>query len=280
VTTFDPATQVLALPEAAQRLRGKVAVVSGAGSIGSGIGNGRAISCLFARHGAVVALIDIDHSGARETEAMILAEGGRTMCFDADVTDDGAVAQVVDAVVKAQGRIDVLVNVVGVLGPQNSAVDVDLKEFEATMRTNVMSMVHTVRHVEPVMAQGGGGSIINFSSIAGLRANSTLLAYNTTKAAIINMTRSMAIDHGADGVRVNCLAPGLVFTPNAVLAQGGMPPELRDRRSRLNAMQREGSPWDVAAAALFLASDEASWITGVVLPVDGGLSAKERGSDN
>ena len=249
----------------------KVALVTGAGSRGEGIGNGRASAILMAREGARVALIDNVPEWVAATETMILAEGGECVVIDCDVTDDASCAAAVAAVMGKWGRLDVLVNNVGVGGPAGTAVDVDLAGWDEGLRVNVTSMMLMARHAIPAMIRGGGGAIVNMSSVAGLMGGHPNLLYSTTKGAIVNLTRSMASQHGREGIRVNAVAPGMVYTP--MVASRGMADELRDSRRRRSLLQTEGTGWDVGFAVLYLASDEARWVTGVTLPVDAGTTA-------
>lgn len=253
------------------RMEGKVAIVTGAGSRGDGIGNGRASAILMAREGARVGLIDNVRDWAAETERMIAAEGGECLVVECDVTDDGSCHAAVKAVVDRWGSLDILVNNVGVGGPPGSAVDVDISAWEEGLRINVTSMMLMARHSIPEMIRTGGGAIVNMSSVAGLTGGHPHLLYSTTKGAIVNLTRSMASHHGRDGIRVNAVAPGMVYTP--MVSSRGMPDELRDSRRRRSLLQTEGTGWDVGYAVLYLASDEARWVTGVTLPVDAGTTA-------
>lgn len=257
------------MPTGCRRLEGKVAIVTGGGSRAPGIGNGRAACVLFAREGARVAVIDRDEGAALETRRMIDAEGGEAIVVIADVAEEGSCRAAVDQVVRCWGAIHILVNNVGITGPAGNAVDVDLESWDTALRVNLTSMVLMAKHVIPVMIATGGGSIINISSIAGLLGGGALL-YGSSKGAILSMTRSMAAAYGRQAIRVNCVAPGLVYTP---MVQGGMTPEQRETRRLRTLLQTEGTGWDVGHAVLFLASEEARWITGVILPVDGGATA-------
>lgn len=260
------------------RLEGKVAIVTGAGSRGPGIGNGRAAAILFAREGAKVLAVDKSTSAAEETADTIKREEGEAESFIADVTSASDCAAMVKRAVSRWGRLDVLHNNVGIEGP-GSVVSVDEEEWERVMRVNVKSMMLTGKYAVPVMAAGGGGSIINISSISALRPRG-LTPYSASKGAVIALTRAMAIDHAKDGIRVNCIAPGPVYTP--MVSSAGMSAEVREMRKRASPLRIEGTGWDIGYAALFLASDEARYITGVVLPVDGGvtISSPPRGYES
>lgn len=254
-----------------QRLAGRVALVTGAGSRSSDIGNGRAAAILMARQGARVLLIDAVHEAALETEEMIAREGGVSMALQVDVAQATECGKAVQAAIDAWGRVDILVNNVGIGGPPGTAVDVDLEAWDHAMRVNVTSMMLMARYAIPEMKKRGAGSIINIASVAGLVGGHPSLLYPTSKGAVVNMTRAMASHHGAEGIRVNCVAPGMVYTP--MVSSRGMTPEMRAARQQRSLLQTEGTGWDVGNAVLYLASDEARWITGVVLPVDAGASA-------
>lgn len=258
------------------RLSGKVAVVSGAGSSGPGIGIGRAIAVVFARSGAQVALLDVNEEAASATAQMIREEGispDSLMVVGADAADDTACARAVRQVMERWKRLDVLVNSAAVDGPVGTVTEVAPADWDHAIRVNINMVFMMARHVIPHMIRGGGGSIINISSIMGLRGGTRKLAYATAKGGLINMTQTMAYMHGADSIRVNCIVPGHVYTPMAL--RGGLDDEGREARRLRTLLKSEGTPWDVAFAAVFLASDEARWITGIALPVDGGYLAAE-----
>jgi NAD(P)-dependent dehydrogenase (short-subunit alcohol dehydrogenase family) len=250
------------------RLAGKVAIVTGAGSRGEGIGNGRAAAVLFAREGARVLVVDQDAAKAEATLAMIRAEGGEAAPFVADVTTRQDTEAMVAEAVGRWGRLDILDNNVGIEG-RGTLLETDEAGWDRVMRVNVIGMMLASRAAIPAMAAGGGGAIVNISSISALRPRG-LTPYSVSKGAVIALTRAMAVDHAAQGIRVNCIAPGPVYTP--MVSSAGMSPELRDRRRRASPLGIEGTGWDVGHAALFLVSDEARYITGVVLPVDGGVT--------
>jgi len=260
------------------RLEKKVAIVTGAGSRAAGIGNGRAAAILFAREGAKVLVVDNKASAADETLAAIKKEGGEAEVFIGDVTSAADCRAMVERAVSRWGRLDILDNNVGIAG-QASVVSVTEEDWDRMMTVNVKSMMLTGKYAVPAMAAGGGGSIINISSISALRPRG-LTPYSTSKGAVIALTRAMAIDHAKDRIRVNCIAPGPMYTPMAY--SGGMSEEARERRRRASPLGIEGTGWDIGYAALFLASDEARYITGVVLVVDGGvtISSPPRGYEH
>ena len=252
------------------RLDDRVAIVTGAGSRSEGIGNGKAAAVLLARRGARVMLLDADEAAATETRRLIENEGGQALVEQTDVSSRAACTKAVNAAVNAWGRVDILVNNVGITGPAGDAVELDLDEWDAAMRVNVTSMMLMARFVIPHMRQQGRGAIVNISSVAGLQGGTPSLLYPTSKGAVINMTRAMASQHGIEGIRANCVAPGMVYTP---MVAGRMTPEMREVRRKRSLLQTEGSAWDVGHAVAYLASDEARWVTGVILPVDAGATA-------
>lgn len=253
-------------------LEGKVAIVTGAGSRGEGIGNGRAAAILLAREGAKVALLDATREWAEATKAMIDKEGGTSMVVVADVADQASCQAAVKSVTDAWGRVDILVNNVGIGGPMGNAVDVDPAAWDAAMRVNVTSMMLMSKYAIPEMRKQGGGAIVNLASIDGLRGGNPSLFYTTSKGAAVQMTRAMAAHHGPEGIRVNCIAPGYVFTP-MVNVGGGMPTELRDARRKNTLLQTEGTGWDIGNGVVYLVSDQSRWVSGVILSIDAGSMA-------
>ena len=264
----------------AERLRGKVAIVVGAGSTpGAAIGNGRATAVVFAREGASVVLVDRDAASAAETQRQIAAEGGEATVVEADVTRAEACARMAADAIRRYGRIDVLHNNVGI-GAIGGPTELAEEEWQRVLATNLTSMFLTCKAVLPDMEQRGSGAIVNVSSMAAVRASSgvSLLVYSASKGGVNSLTRSIAMQYAARGIRANAIMPGLIDTPMAVDA-----PVRRyglDRAAYVRArndavpMRRMGEAWDVAYAALFLASDEAKYITGAELVVDGGLTCK------
>ena len=256
------------MPERRPRLEGKVAIVTGAGSSGQGIGNGKATAVLFAREGAKVLLVDAVRERAEETLIMIKEEGGEASVFQADVTSAEECRHMVDAAVERYGRVDILDNNVGI-SQRGTVVEVSEEDWDRVMTVNLKTMVLASKAAIPKMIEGGGGAIVNISSIAGLRAHSST-PYTASKAGVIGLTFSMSADHAKDNIRVNAIAPGLVYTP---MVAPRVDADLREHRRNSAPMQTEGTGWDIGYAALYLASDEARWVTGVVLPVDAGLLA-------
>lgn len=246
----------------------RVAVVGGAGAAGGGIGNGRAAALLLAREGARVVAVDRVLELARTTVSMIEREGGTAVAVEADVTGEDDTRRVVATAIERFGRLDWLVNNVGV-GSQGSIVETDPIAWDRVMRINVSSAYHLSRAAIPAMAAQGGGSIVNISSISAIRPRG-LTAYSTSKGAIMALTRAMAVDHGPDGIRVNCVLPGPVLTP--MVGGEAMDPERRERRRQASALGIEGTGWDVGHAVVFLLSDRARYITGQNLVVDGGTT--------
>jgi NAD(P)-dependent dehydrogenase (short-subunit alcohol dehydrogenase family) len=250
-------------------LSGKVAIVTGGGAVGDGIGNGRAAAILLARAGADVLVVDRDLTLAERTVAMIAGEGGNAVAAAYDVTDPGQCAAMVDDAVSRWGRLDCLDNNVGI-GSRGSVVDETEENWARVMHVNVDSMFLTCKHAIPAMTRtAGGGSIVNVSSISALRPRG-LTAYAVSKGAVIALTKAMAVDHGPEGVRVNCVAPGPVYTP--MVYARGMTEQARDTRRLASVLRREGTGWDIGGAVRFLLSDQARYITGQVLVVDGGAT--------
>lgn len=253
-------------------LNGKVAIVTGAGSRpGEGVGNGRAAAILFARAGVRVVLADTNAEWAGDTQRVIAGEGGEGVVVEADVTRPEDCARIVRAGAERWGRIDILLNNVGIGGPPGTAEEVEFEAWNHGLLVNVTSMMLMAKYAVPEMRKAGGGAIVNIASVAGLRGGHPSLLYPTSKGAVVNMTRAMAVHHAKDRIRVNCVCPGMVYTP--MVQQGGMTPERREARRRRSILQTEGSGWDVGAAAVFLASGKARWMTGAIVPVDAGATA-------
>ncbi len=270
-TTGDPARQPWWREgDAGHRLAGKRAFVTGAGTTPGGdvLGIGEAIAVLFAAQGAKVAIADISAERAEATLGLIDDIGGEGLVTVGDLTilDDNArcVAEAVDAF----GGLDTVVNSAALTRGGGSPVDVDLDAWDEAMAVNLRAILLTARHTIPHLVAAGGGSIVNISSIAATRGHGSG-AYAASKAAMLGLTRDWAYVHGRDGVRVNCILPGHVYTPMG--NQGGA--ETREQRRRAGLLPSEGVAWDVAWPAVFLASEESRWITGVELPVDAGTTS-------
>ena len=264
-------------PEEDAGLAGKVALISGAGAAGDGIGNGRAAAILLARAGTRVLVTDRDLKLAERTVEMISAEGGTAAASAGDVTEEADCRLLVEAALDRWGRLDFLDNNVGI-GSRGSVVEESLETYRHVMQVNVESMFLLSRHAIPAMIKtAGGGAIVNISSISALRPRG-LTTYTTSKAAVIGLTRAMAVDHGCDNIRVNCICPGPMYTP--MVSARGMSEAARAQRARASVLKTEGTGWDVGHAVKFLLSHYARYITGQVLVVDGGvtLQAPERES--
>jgi NAD(P)-dependent dehydrogenase (short-subunit alcohol dehydrogenase family) len=261
------------------RLKDKVAIVTGAGQTPGGtIGNGRATAILFAREGARVLLVDRRVDSARETEAMISADGGVATSFEADVTQEEDCRAVAAACVERFGRIDVLHNNVGIGTGDAGATHLELDAWKRIIDVNLTGTFLMCKHVLPPMREQGSGSIINISSIASI-ASTGMLTYKVSKAGLNALTQQIAMGNAKYGIRCNAILPGLMNTPMAIEgfteAIGASREDvIRARDSMVPLRAKQGTAWDVAYAALFLASDEARFITGVLLPVDGGQSIK------
>lgn len=260
------------------RLDGRVVLVMGGGSSNAvgGPSNGQAAALTYARHGATVVVVDRHAAAAEATARDIVAEGGRAVAAVADVRDGATIAALVDTVARDHGRIDVLHNNVGIEAP-GDVVETTEEDWDLVHDVNLKGVFLTCKAVVPVMRAGGGGAIVNISSTASLRwSPSRFLAYNSSKAALNHMSRIMARQLAPDRIRVNVVVPGMMDTPHIrTLYRDMTPEELAAKLAERDAacpMGRQGTCWDVAAASLFLASDAASYVTGVLLPVDGGLS--------
>lgn len=257
-------------------LTGKVAIVAGGGAAGDGIGNGRAAAILLAQAGAKVLVADRDAALAERTVQMIAERGGDAASIAGDLTRSEDCRTVVDAAVARWGRLDVLDNNVGI-GSRRSVVDEDEETWRRVMEVNVTPMFLMSKHAIPRMIEtAGGGAIINISSISAILPKG-LTAYSTSKGAVLSLTQAMAVDHGKDGIRVNCVLPGPVHTP--MVYARGMPEAQREQRKNASLVRIEGEGWDIGKAVLYLASDWARYVTGHLLVVDGGctLSSLPRG---
>jgi NAD(P)-dependent dehydrogenase (short-subunit alcohol dehydrogenase family) len=260
------------------RLAGRVAIVMGAGQTpGATIGNGRATAVLFAREGAVVLAVDRSLEAARETVAQIRGEGGTAEALEADATREADCAALIADCVARHGRVDVLHNNVGIGGGDAGPAHVSEEAWDHILAVNLKSVVFPCKHVLPAMREQRSGAIVNVSSIAAV-CSTGIVAYKTSKAGINAYTQSLAVGNAKYGIRANVIMPGLMNTPMAIegisRARGIPREELVRQRDAQVPLGHMGSAWDVAHAALFLASDEARFITGVALPVDGGQSAR------
>jgi NAD(P)-dependent dehydrogenase (short-subunit alcohol dehydrogenase family) len=261
------------------RLADKVAVITGAGSVGPGWGNGRASAVLFASEGAKVFAVDRDPEALADTVRLIEAEGGTVRSHLCDVTDSDQVAAMVEACQAEFGRLDVLLNNVGGSRP-GGPVELAEQEWSAQLDYNLTSVYLTCKHAIPVMREQGRGAIVNTSSTSGVRwTGSAQVGYASAKAGVIQLSRVIAVQHAADGIRVNTVVPGQLHTPmvEARLAgqrTGGDVASLLAQRQARIPLGFMGDGRDTAYAALFLASDEARFITGTEIVVDGGMTAR------
>ena len=249
------------------RLTGKVAVVTGAGSRGEIIGNGQATALLFAREGCKVLLVDSEEENLSRAFRKISDQGGEASFYVGDVSNELDCQKMVELAVNTYGHLNILHNNVGV-GGSGTVVEVEAKQWDHVMDVNVKSMMLASKYAIPEIASSGGGTVINISSISAIRPRG-LTPYTVSKGAVIALTKAMAVDHAADKVRVNCILPGPIFSS---MTSVNMTEEVRELRRISSPMGIEGSPMDIANAALYLASDESRWVTGISLIVDGGVS--------
>ena len=255
----------------ANRLKDKVALVTGAASRDEGIGNGKAISLLFAREGARVVLVNRSQESADQLCQEIVESGGKALAVAGDMTVAADAEAVVAAAENTYGRLDILCNNIGI-GSPGKVADVTEEQWDEVIGTNLKSAMLCTRAAVPAMQRSGGGSIINISSVVGaggLISDTGSIAYATSKAGIHGFTQSVAADYAAEGIRCNCIVVGTVHTP--MVAWRG--PEYRERRRQMVPLRTEGTGWDIGWGAVYLASEEARWITGLLLPIDGGLMA-------
>jgi NAD(P)-dependent dehydrogenase (short-subunit alcohol dehydrogenase family) len=251
------------------RLKGKVAIVTGAAPRGEGIGNGSAVATLFAREGATVVLVNRSADRARELQQNIERDGGRCSVYPADATDERSMHLMVVDTIERYGKLDILHNNVG-FGGRARVEDMPEEEWDRVMNGNLKSVLWACKYAIPQMRQARGGSIITVSSIAGavgLRDSKLgLVAYSTAKAGVIGLTRSVAAEYGREGIRANCIVVGMVDTPML----GTISDEVREKRRMAVPLQTSGTGWDVGWAAVYLASDESRWVTGIQIPIDAG----------
>ena len=254
-------------------LQDRVALVFGAGSCGPGWGNGRATAVTYARAGARVIAIDINAAAAEETQALIAAEGGQAEVQVCDVTDSAAVKALVDAVAARLGRIDVLHNNVGITA-MGGVLEESEASFQHVMTTNLTSAFITTKHVLPHLLARGKGAIVNVSSLAAIRYSYPYASYQASKGGLNQLTQSVALQYARQGIRANAILPGLIDTPMVHQQLASQYPSVEAMTAARNArtpMGRQGTAWDIANAALYLASDAAGFVTGQCLVVDGGL---------
>ena len=264
----------------ANRLKDKVAMIVGAGSSGPGWGNGKATAVAMAREGAKVFCVDVNHAAAEETANIIMSEGGLALPFRADVTKDADVEAMVRACVADFGRIDVLDNNVGI-AEVGGVVELTEAMWDRVLDVNLKSAFLSMKHVIPLMVVQGGGSIINISSVAGIRWTGVpYSSYYASKSALIHLTRTTAVEYASKRVRVNAILPGLMQTPmvehspSLAKAYANNVEEMWRVRAAQVPMGIGGEAWDVAWGAVYLASDEAKYVTGIELVIDGGVSLK------
>jgi NAD(P)-dependent dehydrogenase (short-subunit alcohol dehydrogenase family) len=262
------------------RLAGKTAIVVGAGqTAGETIGNGRATALRFAREGARLVLVDRDETSLRATQALVNAEvAAAAAVFVADIVEEAQCAEIVRYALEVlDGRIDVLHNNVGIGAGDGGPTSLSTDAWDRILDTNLKAMWLTCKHVVPVMREQHGGAIVNISSVAAIAGVGNLTAYKISKSGVNSLTQALAVTNARHGIRVNAIMPGLIDTPMAVdasaRARGVAREVVADARARTVPLGHQGTAWDVANAALYLASDEAAFVTGVILPVDGGQSA-------
>ena len=258
--------------ERAGRVEGKVAIVTGAGSTpGPGVGTGKACAIDLAREGAKVVLVDIEPDRAEETRKLIEQDGGEAIVVGADATKAGECEAVVQAALDEWGRLDVLVNNIG-RAAVGTVVTISEEEWDRSLDINLRTTFLMSKYAVPAMIDAGGGSIVNMCSISAVRGDGTA-AYSAAKGAMLALTVDMAYSHGRDAVRVNAIAPGHITTPmvHSVQQPGPQADFMDAMRREAGVLGTAGDGWDVAHAVTFLASDEARWITGVLLPVDSGV---------
>ena len=257
-------------------LKDKVAIVAGGGALGEGIGNGRAASILLAEAGVRVLVVDRDEELANNTVKMIKDRGGEALGIRGDLTQSDQCKRVVDFVLKNWGRLDILDNNIGI-DSKLSVVDETEEYWDRVMEVNLKPMFLMSKYAIPAMINSGdGGSIVNISSISATRPKG-LTVYSASKGAVLSLSQAMAVDHGEDGIRVNCILPGPVYTP--MVYSSGMTEDRRSIRQNASLIQVEGDGWDIGKAVVYLSSSWARYVTGQLMVVDGGcsLSAKPRG---
>jgi NAD(P)-dependent dehydrogenase (short-subunit alcohol dehydrogenase family) len=249
------------------KLDGKVAVITGAAS-----GMGRATALRFAKEGAALVVADLNSQAGEATISEIVAAGGRAVFQHTDVSSDGDIKAMIDRAVKEFGRLDITYNNAGIGGATGRLDEINAADWDKTFAILTRAVFLGIKYSIEPMRKAGGGSIISTASVAGLKGVAGLHAYSAAKAAVVNLTESAAIELGHDRIRVNCICPGGIVTPLVYRGMRGGEEEARRNMARMQPIPRAGRPEDIAAMALFLASDEAEWITGTAMIVDGGMN--------
>lgn len=251
-------------------LEGKVAVITGAGS-----GIGRSSALRFAAEGAAVVVADIRGDRARKVTQLVLARGGQAVPCEADVGDAAQVEAMVATTLSELGQLDIVFNNAALSHP-GTAVDLPSEAWDLMWRTNVSSLFHIAKHAIPYMTEHGGGSIVATASVSGLFSDSNAVGYATTKSALFGLVRALAVDHARQAIRVNCLCPGVTATPPMLAALGGGAGPLYEALVESQPLGRLGGPDELAAVAVWLASDESSYVTGQTIIADGGLTSESQ----
>ena len=249
------------------KLDGKVAVITGAAS-----GMGHATAIRFAREGAAVVVADLNSQAGEATISEIAAAGGRAVFQHTDVSSEGDIKSMIERAVKEFGRLDITYNNAGIGGATGRLDEITAADWDKTFAILTRAVFLGIKYSIEPMRKAGGGSIISTASVAGLKGVAGLHAYSAAKAAVVNLTESAAIELGHDRIRVNCICPGGIVTPLVYRGMRGGEEEARRNMARMQPIPRAGRPEDIAAMALFLASDEAEWITGTAMIVDGGMN--------
>ncbi len=250
-----------------RKLEGKVAVITGAAS-----GMGRATAIRFAKEGAAVMVADLNSQAGETTIAEIASAGGRAVFQHTDVSSDRDLKALFDRAIKEYGRLDITYNNAGIGGATGKLTDITAEDWDKTFVILTRAVFLGIKYSIEPMRKTGGGSIISTASVAGLKGVAGLHAYSAAKAAVVNLTESAAIELGHDRIRVNCICPGGIVTPLVYRGMRGGEEEARRNMARAQPLPRAGKPEDIAAMATFLASDEAEWITGTAMIVDGGMN--------
>jgi NAD(P)-dependent dehydrogenase (short-subunit alcohol dehydrogenase family) len=254
------------------RLANKVAIVTGAGTRSKNVsGVGVAAAVEFAKQGAKILIVDMDEEAAKTSVEVITENGGEAAYYVADVSNVSDCKGMVEAAVDRFGKLDILMNNVGVVIGSGVVTEIEEESWDRMLDINLKSMVFISKYAVPAMIESGGGSIINISSVDGIRAGmGHSVSYSASKGGVIPLTMAMAVEHGRDNVRVNCIAPGMIYT---AMVEEAVDDKRRNLRRDIAPLGTEGTAEDIALAAVYLASDESKWVTGVLLPVDAGLMA-------